>query len=85
MSDLPPDDERHGTHAGAMAHQRLGIPKCEPCLIAQREYIREYRRKRGPEKDRNWAATRGRALQLLADRHPVEFRFLVDSVRQEAK
>ena len=36
---------KHGTYAGARAHRGRGIPLCEPCKEAEREYNREYRRK----------------------------------------
>lgn len=35
----------HGTYAGVSAHRVRGIPLCEPCREAEREYQRERRRK----------------------------------------
>lgn len=32
---LTPDDERHGTYAGAVAHWHANIPMCNPCADAQ--------------------------------------------------
>lgn len=32
---IKPDDHRHGTKAGVMAHWRSGIELCEPCRFAQ--------------------------------------------------
>lgn len=35
----------HGTRAGAQAHRRRGVPLCDPCREAEREYARKYQRK----------------------------------------
>lgn len=35
---MSPDDERHGTVAGFVAHGRAGAPACERCLTAKRSY-----------------------------------------------
>jgi len=32
---MSPDDPRHGTHAGALAHYREGGKPCGPCAVAQ--------------------------------------------------
>lgn len=37
---MSPDDPRHGTHAGALAHRRGGPPMCLPCEVAARRYIK---------------------------------------------
>lgn len=37
---MRPDDSRHGTHAGALAHRRGGTPMCLPCQIAARRYVK---------------------------------------------
>lgn len=46
---MTPDDPRHGTHAGAVAHWKTGTPTCDPCLRAQRRYnkIRAREHERG--------------------------------------
>lgn len=41
-----PSLQPHGTTAAARRHTRLGTPKCGPCKAAEREYLREYRRRK---------------------------------------
>lgn len=54
------DDPRHGTYAGAMAHQFHKTPSCESCREAARLYARDHRRRHAS----------GRALTF-----PVQVRF----------
>jgi len=35
---MSPDDPRHGTYAGHLAHVRAGTPRCEPCDEARYRY-----------------------------------------------
>lgn len=35
---MSPDDPRHGTYAGAVAHYRMRTPTCPPCREAKRTY-----------------------------------------------
>jgi hypothetical protein len=37
---VSPDDPRHGTYAGALAHNRAKDPHCLPCRIVQRRYVK---------------------------------------------
>lgn len=37
---IGPNDPRHGTHAGALAHRRGGPAMCLPCELAARRYIK---------------------------------------------
>lgn len=37
---MNPDDPRHGTYAGVHAHRKSGVPLCEPCRDARRNYQR---------------------------------------------
>jgi hypothetical protein len=37
---VSPDDPRHGTYAGTLAHNRGGTPKCLPCVLAGRRYVK---------------------------------------------
>jgi len=37
---MQPDDPRHGTVAGAIAHRRAGVPKCDECKKASADYER---------------------------------------------
>lgn len=42
---MPPDDPRHGTYAGAVAHQKSGelLQVCTPCLLAARRARKRWR------------------------------------------
>lgn len=40
-------DPRCGTYAGWNSHKWYGSPVCDLCAAAQRDYAREWRRKRG--------------------------------------
>ena len=75
-------DERCGTYAGAMRHTRLREPLCDGCRKAQREYMRDFRARRGPGHDRWWNKTRSAALELLAEEYPARFRELLAEVRK---
>jgi hypothetical protein len=78
---------RHGEYAGAMWHQKHGVPKCPECKEAARQYKAEWRAKdpgnRQSERDINNAASR--ALWRLADLHPTEFAALVAEERAKIK
>jgi DNA-binding phage protein len=37
---MTPEDPRHGTHAGALAHRRDGSSMCLPCRTAVRRYVK---------------------------------------------
>ena len=37
---MSPDDPRHGTYAGALAHRRDGSTACLPCFLAARRYVK---------------------------------------------
>lgn len=37
---MTPEDPRHGTYGGALAHTRAKDPHCLPCRIAQRRYMK---------------------------------------------
>lgn len=80
---FPPDDPRHGTYAGAQLHRKCGERPCFPCMLAARDYMREYRKRRGPALDNWWVETRDRALQELARRHPAELRRLIEDQRRQ--
>lgn len=36
---------KHGTYSGALAHRKRGVPLCDPCRTAEREYRKERKRK----------------------------------------
>lgn len=70
---LTPDDPRHGTNAGSIAHRRQGIPPCRACLDAANKAAKRYRVAR--EQDRGgrlplgedaWHVLRTRVASELA-------------------
>lgn len=71
---MTPDDPRHGTYAGALAHRSEGSDQCEPCRIARNAYMRAFRadpEQKAVESRRQKA--RERALWRLAALHRDEF------------
>ena len=75
-------DERCGTYAGAVRHAHLKEPACDACLAAKREYMRAFRARTGPARDRWWTRTRHAAMQRLAEEYPERFRELLAEVRK---
>lgn len=79
------DDERHGTYAGAMAHQREGSTKCRPCKDAAAEYMR--RRRATSQRARDLDRAQQRAYRVaeraLRQRHRDEFDELYEQARHE--
>lgn len=67
--------DRCGTYAGWNRHQKAKTPPCEPCRLAQRIYMREYRSKNPDYVDRvvKNSAARSRALTRLAQLYPKQF------------
>lgn len=51
---MTPDDPRHGTVAGHIAHQREGGNYCQPCITAKARY----------DKRRKWDAANGRSYTV---------------------
>ena len=72
-----------GTYAGVQVHRRRKEPSCSECAEAQRQYMRDYRKRKGPELDRWWNKTRGNALELLAAEYPQRFAEILARVRAE--
>jgi hypothetical protein len=71
---MKPDDPRHGTRAGAVAHRKDGEKPCAPCRQGEAAYMRELRKRpdiRENEHRKNNA--RARALWRLAALHRDEF------------
>ena len=79
MTSAP--DKRCGTYAGVSRHYQLGEPVCDDCREAGRQYMRDYRARRGPARDRWWNNTRSAALELLAAECPERFGELLAQVR----
>lgn len=86
---MTPDDPRHGTYAGYMAHYReAGVNSvCDPCRQAKNVYqcpaVAAWR-DGNPEKQRAIAVTsllRQRALRELGKRHPEEFALIVADLK----
>lgn len=66
------DDPRHGTYAGAKAHEYAGEKPCPACKRANAEYMAQWRKRTKI----NWRArrnARGRALDALARMYPDDF------------
>lgn len=90
MSSMPPTatDSRKthpcGTYAGVQRHNRLGEPVCDDCRTARRDYMREYRRRQGPNADKWWNRTRYEALHRLAEEYPVRYAVILAEVRRES-
>jgi hypothetical protein len=70
----------HGTPAGASWHRNHGIPTCQPCKDARRDYQAEWRRNNleGRQRERESTKATGRALRRLAGLHPVLYRTLLE-------
>jgi hypothetical protein len=71
------DDERHGTHAGYIAHQREGKRPCRACKDANNAYMRAHRERTTAWRDQQHA--RNRALTKLARLYRDEFRRLYEA------
>ena len=83
---LTPDDERHGTIAGASAHRREKSPLCDSCREVARNYMREFRATHPDlrKRERRTNKARSRALWRLADLHPDDFqRLVLDELRRD--
>jgi len=64
-----------GTDTAYSRHRRRGEPACEPCQLAHKAKMREYRQRTRsrPEGERADANARGRAQRRLAAEHPARF------------
>ncbi len=73
----------HGTYAGYQWHKRQPDEPCEACRVANRNYMRDLRR-RSPlrrARDRWDTKTKNRALWRLAMEYPERFNQLIDEER----
>lgn len=57
----------HGTHSGYTRHRQKGEPACDACLEANRAYHRDYRIRRGLNKNVPAAPARQHIIRLLAN------------------
>jgi hypothetical protein len=73
---------RCGTYAMAQWHRRHGQPLDQACKDAERAYMRDYRRRKGPDDDRWWVRTRHATLERLAKEYPGRFLELLDEIRE---
>jgi hypothetical protein len=74
MNPMAPDDPRHGTYAGTMAHKRRNEPLCGPCRKAAAVYQRAYRKRPGKSAaERRRLKASGRAVWRLVDLHREEY------------
>lgn len=74
----------HGTYAMALRHRKAGEKPCTPCLIAQREYMREYRAKNGTQRDYDYGLAYRRASERLRALHPAQWQALLAEERDRA-
>lgn len=83
---MTPDDPRHGSHGGYLAHNRLGEDACQPCLDAHAAYVKQWRR--DSVSWRRSSKARSRALTRLRQQHPADFDRLyieeLNALRREA-
>lgn len=83
-----PEGTKHGTYAGAQAHQTTGIPRCAPCKVAAAEYMAAWRKANpGYARDqRKRTRIRNRALARLARMYPKEFNaLLIEEMQKDRK
>ena len=74
-----------GAYAASQQHRKRGEALDAACLAAQRDYVLDYRQRRGPEDDRWWVRTRAAAMQRLADEYPRRFVELLADERSKAR
>lgn len=87
---MTPDDPRHGTYAGYMAHYReAGVNSvCDPCRLAKNVYqgpVMSRWRDGNPEKQRAYETAghlRDKALRVLGQRHPDELEGIIAGLGQ---
>lgn len=73
----------HGTRGGYYAHRRLSDPPCDKCRAAINEYVKEYRKKNGVNRNRKREKARAKALSALRDAHPNEYQTLMKKFLEE--
>jgi len=74
---VTPDDPRHGTYAGRLAHRAENSPVCDPCREAYNAYQREVRARPGQaERERQANAASSRAAWRLIDLYRTEYEHL---------
>lgn len=76
-----------GTTTGYHRHRTVGETPCGPCKEAWADYMTEYRARRPAYRARSaqLSADRTTAYQLLAARHPGDFKELLDHVRAQRR
>ena len=74
-----------GTYAGVAQHNKHGEYLCDPCKVANREYIKDYRKKNPEAMKKQTAAAkvRARTLTILAQRHLLEYRQIYTDIKKE--
>jgi len=72
-----------GTPTGAQQHRKRGEPTCQACKDAERDYMRNFRRRRGADHDRWWNSTYAAAQRRLVAEYPEQFARLLAEVRSE--
>lgn len=74
---MSPDDKRHGTYAGFLAHRSEGEEQCEPCRLARNAYMADLRKRPGfKAREQRANRARSRAVWRLVELHRDEFQTL---------
>ena len=73
-----------GTYGGAQRHRKRKEPLDQACKDALRDYMRDFRGRRGPGHDRWWNQTNDAAHRRLAAEYPERFAELLAEVRTES-
>lgn len=80
---MSPDDKRHGTPTGRLAHRKEGSEVCKSCRDAYNAYMRDYRSR--PESKPGIKRTQSaanRALWRLVDLHRDDYeRLRIEELR----
>ena len=84
-ADEAPEAPPCGSYGSAQRHRKRGEPLDQECRDAERDYMRSYRERRGPGRDRWWNRTRSIALERLAAEYPRRFAVLLAEVRSEGE
>ena len=74
-----------GTYAAYQQHLRRGETPDPACRRAAADNARRSRERTGNRQGRIYSQARSRALAMLKEAHPVEFRMLLEAVEAEMR
>ena len=77
------DDIRHGTYAGYQRHRLYGIPACDDCMAASKEYARRYRLSTRYRRDKRNTYARNKTLTALREMAPDLYHRLYEEAARE--